>query len=368
MEQADRCFPGDRLDLVAQQHLKAARDSLKSQQNQPLGLFNGLSGYAFATRYLARGGTRYRNAQAEIDAALHPAISRRCGFLKSQEQFACSDFDAISGFAGIAAYLLTRQDDPGAQTILLEVVEFLVALLGDDRKPPRWYTPSHLIAGESMQRGFPEGNLNCGLAHGVPGPLAVLSLAYECGVRLPRLEDAIERAACWLIQNRSDDAWGPNWPSAWGVAGPGAAPAPPVARAAWCYGSPGIARALWLAGRALHRREFQDLAQEALTAAFRRPFATLKLDSPMFCHGQVGVLQITWRLARETQDAALIQATAFLTESILARLDTTPDTDPTVAHPLTTRWLLEGLAGMALALFTVGESASPDWDRAFLLS
>ena len=367
-EQADRCFPGKEFELIAQQHLKVARDSLKSLQRQPLGLFAGLSGYAFATRYLSRGGSRYRNAQAEIDAALHPAVLRCCERLKSQEHLTCADFDLISGLTGVGAYLLTRRDDPNAQVVLQSVTAFLVALLGDPCTPPRWHTPHFLIAGDSMRREFPQGNLNCGLAHGVPGPLALLSLAYENGLRMPGLENAIERAADWLMQNRGSDEWGPNWPSARGLSEPRRSQVSRMARAAWCYGSPGIARALWLAGRALRRQEFQDLALEAMAAVFRRPFATLKLDSTMFCHGQADVLQVTWRFAGETRQKEFLEAAASLTESILARHDETSVTKPSSASSVTTRWVLEGLAGIALTLFAVGESAEPDWDRAFLLN
>lgn len=367
-EQADRCFPGDQFDQIARQHLKEAREGVTSVQAAPLGLFDGLSGYAYATHYLSRGGMRYRNAQAEIDAVLYPAVARRCEVLKPQEHFGCEDFDLISGLTGIGAYLFTRQDAPDAQIAFRSVIEFLVALLGDARTPPRWHTPNFLIGSKSMRREFPEGNLNCGLAHGVPGLLALLSLAYESGRRVSGLEDAIEIAARWLMQHRSNDEWGPNWPAAQHWAEPGTMPVQRAARAAWCYGSPGIARALWLAGRALRRQEFQDLALEAMAAVFRRPFATLKLDSTMFCHGLAGVLQITWRFARETRHAEFLEATASLTESILARHDNTSDTNPPAASSIIKPWVLEGLAGIALTLLAVGESAEPDWDRAFLLS
>jgi len=367
-DQADRCFPGEEFDQIARQHLKEARDGLTSVQSAPLGLFDGLSGYAYATHYLSRGGKRYRNAQTEIDAGLYPAVSRRCELLKPHEHFGCDDIDLISGLTGIGAYLLSRQDTPDAQITLRSVIEFLVALLGDPRTPPRWYTPHSLIGSESMRREFPEGNLNCGLAHGIPGPVALLSLAYECGLRVSGLENSIEMAARWLMQHRLNDEWGPNWPAAQHLAEPGAMPVQRAARAAWCYGSPGIARALWLAGRALRRREYQDLALDAMAAVFRRPFATLGLPTTMFCHGLAGLLQITWRFARETRHTEFLEATASLTESILVQHERTSDANPPAASSITKRWVLEGLAGIALALLAVGESAEPDWDRAFLLS
>jgi len=110
------------------------------------------------------------------------------------------------------------------------------------------------MGNEVMAAQHPHGNLNCGLAHGIPGPLATMSLALACDVTVPGLPEAVDRAAGWLAGHRADDYWGVNWPVAVSLiavgsvvaAEPGRAGEP--SRSAWCYGAPGVARALWLAG------------------------------------------------------------------------------------------------------------------------
>jgi len=51
--------------------------------------------------------------------------------------------------------------------------------------PPRWHTPPAAMADEGMARKCPHGNLNCWLAHIIPGPLALLALAQRSGIVVP---------------------------------------------------------------------------------------------------------------------------------------------------------------------------------------
>src|SRR5205807_1983043 len=143
----------------------------------------------------------------------------------------CADheIDVISGLAGIGAYLLSRADEPSLRPIL----EQLVRLLAAEGAVPAWHTPPELLDDDSREE-YPSGRLNCGLAHGLPGPLALLALAGGAGVRVGGIEDAIRRASTWLVEHAVEDEWGVNWsygiPLAAGAAGGSAA------RAAWCYG------------------------------------------------------------------------------------------------------------------------------------
>jgi hypothetical protein len=184
--------------------------------------------------------------------------------------------------------------------------------------------------------------------------------------------------ADWLVSHRLDDEWGVNWPTAAPLverdgrllADAGAAEA--ASRCAWCYGSPGIARALWLAGEALDRDDFRELAVAALRAVFRRPLAARMIDSPTFCHGVAGLLQITLRFAHDTGLPELAEASRGLVRQILAayrpesllgfrNLETG---DRETDQP----GLLDGAPGVALALLAAARDVEPTWDRLFLLS
>ena len=276
-------LPGQGWDELAHGFLTAGVRAAERQPRLSPSLFGGLSGLAFAASALS-GGTRYRRLLANLDGALAPeAVSLGEGLRLGNGPGPMSDFDVISGASGIGAYLLRR--DP--YEVLPQVLTGLVSLAEQRDGPPRWMTPPDLLGDPSMTRQFPSGNLNCGLAHGIPGPLALLALSLRGGVEVPGQADAVRRLAYWLLGHRADDEWGVNWPAAIPVTPPGAQDDPgqlPPARSAWCYGSPGVARALWFAGEALDDQGLRDFAVEAMHAisgapsqsggSSRRPTAT----------------------------------------------------------------------------------------------
>jgi hypothetical protein len=384
--QCDACFPVEGWDSIGHRHIAlAARDAERSAHISP-GIFSGLSGLAFAAWQLSRGGSRYRNLLESLEETLLPETLALIHDLADWRlDVNVGDFDAISGLSGIAAYLLCRRGTPVVANTLRALVASLVAMTQEDAGIPRWYTPGHLMWDESMRHAYPHGNLNCGLAHGVPGPLAVLALAQLSGVQVPGLGDAIDRVAAWLSQSRCDDEWGINWPTAValeGVETPGGMtllrPVPPAqapfgpSRTAWCYGSPGIARALWLAGEALDDTGYRELAIQAMEAVYRRPVEARHIDSPTFCHGVAGLMQITLRFADDTRLPLFTEAAQALTSQLIGLYD--PDSllgfqdIEYQGHRVDQPGLLTGAPGVALVLLAASTDVQPTWDRLFLLS
>ena len=189
-----------------------------------------------------------------------------------------------------------------------------MSVAGEDA--PRWATPAALIADEATAAQYPNGNLNCGLAHGIPGPLAVMALALSDDAPIVGLHDAVGVSAEWLTRHRCDDRWGINWPAMVTLPDTQAGLDEP-ARAAWCYGTPGVARAIWLAGSALGDERLRALAVESMAGVYRRPIAVRQIDSPTFCHGVAGLLQITLRFWHDTGLPLFAEAAADLTDQLI---------------------------------------------------
>ena len=146
----------------------------------------------------------------------------------------------------------------------------------------------------------------------------LMALALSHGIGVPGIEEAVDRLVGWLGGHRADDGWGVNWPYAISLTQEGlpdrSAATDGPSRAAWCYGAPGVARALWLAGVARDRPDWRNLAIEAMEAVYRRPIAARQIDSPTFCHGVAGLLQVTLRFANDTRLPVFAEAAADLTE------------------------------------------------------
>jgi hypothetical protein len=380
----DACFPEEQWDLKAREQLQLAVRAAEAYSELPIGLFSGLSGLAFAAWQLSRGGKRYVRLLDRLDQLICMRAIAAAKGIRGRHGVCFADFDAISGLSGVGAYLLCRRDRPGMTMALSSIVEGLVDLLSGGGALPRWYTPPDLLGDEETREYCPHGNLNFGLAHGIPGPLALLSLAYAAGVAAPGLAAAIARTAAWLCETRYDDAWGVNWPAVLPLIQtdtadggrlevPGARSAPDgPSRCAWCYGSPGIARSLWLAGEALGREDYRALAISAMEAVFRRPVAVRRIDSPTFCHGVAGLLAIALRFHHDMGGTAFFEEIGALVQQLLDSYQ--PDSLLGFRH-LETRnnqmdqpGLLEGAPGVALALLASATGAEPTWDRLFLLS
>ena len=281
----DACLPDEGWDVVGHGFLAAAARGAEQVSLLPAGLFGGLSGLAFAAASLNRDGARYQRLLATLDAELAPRAAAIGAQLRERrEPGGVVEFDVISGASGVGAYLLRR--DPHG--VLPEVLGGLVSLAEPQDGPPRWMTPPQLLDDEATMRAYPWGNLNCGLAHGIPGPLALLALALCDGIEVPGQVEAVRLLADWLVAHRTDDQWGINWPTAVPLPPPGAEPGPAghgPSRSAWCYGSPGVARALWFAGAALDDAGLRELAVEAMRGVLRRPVGVRQIASPTFCHG-----------------------------------------------------------------------------------
>jgi lantibiotic modifying enzyme len=375
----DGCFPNQGWDDAARRHLDVAVRSIESQDTHTGSLFDGLSGVAFAAWHLSHNGNRYCKLSTTLDEAICPLAEDLSAQIKAARAgltFQC--YDVVSGAAGLGAYLLCRRKLARAREALQSVLCGLVKLSGEPDGVPRWKTPANLVADQTVARAHPGGILNCGLAHGIPGPLALLSLARICKVEVEGQAAAIERLSDWLLRNRADDAWGVNWPAVVPLSRLASQMAadcidrPVPARTAWCYGSPGVARALWLAGKAINRPSCCDVAVEAMQAAVTKPVEARDIPSPTFCHGVAGLLQITLRFAVDTGLLVFREAVSKLTAELIEahepgsllgyrsidgggrRLD-----DP---------GFLDGAAGVALTLLAASCPLEPTWDRLFLLS
>ena len=381
----DQRLPGEGWDRTAHRHLALAARSAESLASPPAGLLAGLAGLGLAASCLSGDGSRYRRLLATIDQALAaraPALAARVGRAGG---VAVRELDLISGLAGVGAYLLVRRAQPGVAPALRAVLEGLVELTGADADGPRWRTPPAGLPSAERAR-YPAGYLNCGLAHGIPGPLAVLALAMQTGTEVAGLPAAVARTADWLAAHRTEDPSGPTWPHAIGLsdhrppgpggpapgpAGPGG-PAERPGRSAWCYGGPGVAAALRLAGEALGHDGHRDLAVAALRAALARTDQGRAVGSPTFCHGQAGLLAVTASFARATGDPGFARAAAAMAARLLDRFDPAAplgyrDLDAggrAVDQP----GLLTGAPGVALALLGATSPAEPAWGRLFLLA
>lgn len=208
---------------------------------------------------------------------------------------------------------------------------------------------------------FPGGHANLGMAHGIAGPLALLALALRRGATVDGHAEAIDRICAWLDDWRQDSDHGPWWPQ-WITRAElrshrSAQPGP--LRPSWCYGTPGIARAQQLAAIATGDAAGQDRAEDALARCLSDPAQLARLTSTGLCHGWAGLAQTAWHAAREARTPEIAERLPHLTAELVRRSQ---------RGTAEGSGLLDGHAGLALAIHTTAQTAPPasGWDACLL--
>jgi hypothetical protein len=373
----DALEPENGWDSVGLEQLRRAVAGMEARPHPPAGHV-GLSGLASAAHLLSRDGGRYRTLLSKLDSALVSVVSTQVARILQARPHGVDVevFDVIAGLAGTGRYLLARRHDPACERALQGVLRALIYLSEDDGSGiPHWHTDVG-NSSENLGKVYPQGHVNMGLAHGIPGPLALMSISTLTGVEVSGQREAIVRTADRIVRAQITDDWGVCFPTAAPLEKPaeepGSAAAAQATRSAWCYGGPGVARALWLAGIAADRSEYRDLAIATMLAAIRRPVGLRRIDSPTVCHGVAGLLHVTMRFADECPRAEFFDAACDLTTQLVRAQEPASrfgyrSVDP-AGRRIDSPGFLDGAAGVALVLLAASTAIEPTWDRVLLLS
>lgn len=363
----------------AHAHLSAAADRTPATGPYGLGMFGGPAALGAATTIAATAPGHYRRILATVDSH----VVRQAGALLRAEQArlegglplgSWAAFDCIAGLAGVGRYLLGRcvvAEDDAVRDVVVAICRYLVQL----SKPlavrgtslPGWYVQPDEDQG--LAQRFSPG-MSTGLAHGIAGPLSLLATAWQAGVTVPGHEQAVHVIAEWLRARLCRNRYGCYWP---GTISPdedisGLVDTPPTHRlGSWCWGTPGIARALQLAGRALGRPEWERTAVDAQRALFDYPEQDLQLPDAALCHGLGGLLATTDLIARDSGDPELAARASRTAEAVVALFDPAarygyqhllPVEEGTVVPDRP--GFLNGAAGVALALREYADAGPAD--------
>ncbi|QOC94413.1 lanthionine synthetase C family protein [Micromonospora craniellae] len=334
--------------------------------NTDSSLYHGAPAIAFALHLTNQDrSNRYAKAQRTLDQAVAVLAHRRVDLalhrITRRELPTMAEYDIISGLTGIGAHLLRHDRDDGAlQRILLYLVRLTEPVRQNGMTLPGWWTAQDPHAATSP--AFPGGHANLGLAHGITGPLALLSHAKRRGIVVDGHLDAIEHICDWLDTWRQDHDTGPWWPQ-WVThqdRRTGRPTQPGPLRPSWCYGTPGIARAQQLAGLATGDSNRRHLAEQALVSCVADPRQLEQISDVSLCHGWAGLLTTTWRTATDAATPAITEHLPHLIGQLLQHNETKELGDG----------LLEGRAGTALALAAIahGEPSVSGWDTCLLIT
>jgi lantibiotic modifying enzyme len=354
--------PGQGHEATAQRLLEKAI-SAAAQVPLRASLYEGLAGVAWSAEHLRAKLPQIaaEEINEEVDEILRELL---------QTPRWTEDYDLIGGLVGLGVYALERLPKPGAVACLEQVIDHLATT--SERVPEgiTWWTNPVWLPSETRQKN-PRGYYNLGLAHGVPGIIALLGAACAAGVSTATARPLLDEAVSWLLaQQESAGAGFGHWVEPGG-------PLPGPTRLAWCYGDPGVAAALLLAGRCVAEPKWE---REAMTIALRaaaRPVDQAGVRDAGLCHGAAGLGQLFNRLFQATREPRLAEAACFWFRRTLELRHPRRGIAGYASYmPMNTgeeRWvddpgILTGAAGIALALLAAATPVVPAWDRMLLVS
>jgi hypothetical protein len=358
----DRALPGEGHDETAFRFLETATAAVATRRMVPW-LYGGFTGVAWTVAHLEDGRPDPGDDEpSAIDRALLDYLARTPWI---------DDYDLIGGLVGYGVYGLERLPSAAGRAVLERVIDRLAELAERAPAGATWFTPPQLLPDWQRQLN-PNGYYNLGLAHGVPGVIALLGAACAAGIREPAVRPLLAGAVRWLLAQQlpEGEARFPSW------TGPGVARSP--GRLAWCYGDLGVAAALLVAARGAENEVWErEAVRIALAAAARSPEEAGVAD-PGLCHGAAGNGHLFNRLYQATGEPRLAEAARFWFAEALRRRR--PGQGIGGFQALATAdargapaWvdepgILMGAAGIALALLAAITPLAPEWDRLLLVS
>jgi len=372
-------------DAIAHSYVLKIKEAIESEGLFHLSLFGGVSGICFALNEASCQGTRYQKMLNSLHSFLLDRIdSLYLAPLKNNQQKLIPTsptlYDPVQGVCGIGRYALENLSLPpffdAAENIAKALVALSRPLNYGGQSIPGWFLSPLDTLNARNRETCPKGNFNLGLAHGVTGILAYLSIAFLRGIQVEGQKEAIHTISEWIRSKAITHNGAILWPYyiSWEEELEGATAVINGSKDAWCYGVPGVARTLFLAGKALDCESLKTFAADAYRGIFSRKQKDWHLPGPTLCHGISGLLLITHEMSKESGCEDLVPRVDELGDTLLSMYqpqapwgfkDVEIGRDGKACE-LNKPGFLEGTAGVILALSSLSESRS-NWHLPLLI-
>ena len=283
-------------------------------------------------------------------------------------------YDFLHGAIGYAYYFLNRYRNTKSEELkgkyknnLLEFIALLKKVsLKDGKNNLKWVSE---LNNDTKERGY-----NLSLAHGMSSIVGILTKLYQYDdfelKTKTMLIDSINYIMDFKNENNRAFCLFPSWVSEDNEINS-------KARLAWCYGDLGIGIKLWYASKVLNDKKLANEAINILKHAAKRttPEKSLVRDAGI-CHGSYGNAQIFNRIYKETGNEVFKEATEFWIQegiNMAVHEDGYAGYKQWKGGIRKIKWtneitLLEGVAGIGLAIIDYLASFDSNWDECLMIS
>lgn len=378
-------FPDEGWDLIGHKYMIEIQEAIKKQSIDSLSLFGGACSIGFAANSLSCNGERYQKFIKTINEFIIQSIPAKTEMLiLPHKDTKMTDYDVIQGFSGIGRYLLLFDNNPQIENILKDIIKYMISLTDNINifgySVPNWYISKENQFIQKDKEKYNEGSFNFGLSHGITSPLAFMSIALMQGIEVEGQREAIKKIVSTINDFKCTFKDTIHWP--------GRIKFEEfitkncirdIDRASWCYGSPGIARAIYLAGKALNNDYYKNLAIKSLDSLLFLPEELWLLNSPTFCHGYAGLLRIVECMYLDTGLEIFMQHYDKILDKILNfydkdapfnffNIESSDFQGDNKLKKYNSCGLLGGTVGVLLTILGAIYPSKTNWDNVFLIN
>lgn len=309
-------------------------------------LYGGLLDLAVAINMISKKTGTFTKPRNTLFRTLEPMLLNICrDKKKALTSLKASDYDLINGVSGIGVYLLSLgcEFSPELRDLISQYFDLLSSM---NNGKYNWFIEyeNQVSTNEEMER-YKDGHYDCGVAHGIAGPLCILSELNQNKIN----NSAIERIVSFYETIEYNENGVSLWP---GKKAPKEDFFLKYTNLSWCYGYTGISNSLLKAYTSLQN-----------TSAYNRILGnsvslwnSIKIDNDMkylrtltICHGYAGVLCGMVQTYRATGDVSLLVNIFKLRRYIMERIDSVKNYSS----------ILEGKQGILLSLLsTINDKTS----------
>lgn len=326
-------------------------------------LYEGYVGVAWASRFLDSfcGSLTEEEKYGDIENA----ILRHLGVKEEH-----LNYDVMSGIVGIGLYGMAAASHESGVECINRVIDRLISNVVEEKGLPTW-SAYRSVHRERDGSGNRRHSYNLGMAHGVPSIISFLAKALGDGHHPGGLREIVGGSISWLMAQAFESPRGSMFP---GYIDEGRIPV--ASRLSWCYGDLSVAMCILQAASHLHAAAWRSEAIEIALGTLGRCGKSERIIGPAFCHGSAGIMHQYNRLFNATSNKKFKSACLYWLDETLTHLNdrrnpicVSGDKNCChVVHPWTgDLGLLNGLAGIGLALMAATNLGEPDWDVLFLL-
>jgi len=330
-------------------HSQHAIDSLTEDTVKNLYLGKGISGILWGLIHLSHLGAFDFDVEDVMDEKYFSAYESQS--ILDMEN---GDYDHLLGSLGAFMVFMELEKRNSCEGIILS----LSRISKRDKVGLFWE--------QSPCLDMLSGVINLGLAHGIPSIIVALSWAREKDLLSTATDKLISESFKWLKNNSQHfEPGSPFYPFSFtegkeNYYGP----------LRWCYGDLGVSIALVNIGIKNNNREIYDFGISIAKNSLK--FRNEKIIDSHLCHGTAGIAHIYGRLYNYSQDETFKDASYYWFNQTIDSFSTDLESG-FKAWKGKFGWveydgLLEGSAGIGLALISAISDIEPKWDRCLLLS